>query len=1067
MVALVALAAPASAQTSPATLKYAVAADQLAATPAESKTVAMEGWQQPLAAWAGLENPETGQASRSDVTVWVARSGAHLALAVTNPSTTENAMVAVTLKLKRGAWRIEFAAGSADGTVRAWKAGGAFLAETGTITKTIFVKAGETLFVRAIETLAEADAACRAAQLALPGKLTTTRGRIGEAQELCGRAKPDKVIERVHEALSDIELLKGVPIARLRIALSEVSAAVLNLRVQAKVEGTATKVLLVNGASRTLPGGRFRVGTAAKTFEKVAPKAVASALVPGVGETLAQYTLGGGTAWLAARVGPGTELPLVLAKQLASAQPVSVAPVILPSTPTPAPPKPTPTPIPTKPAPIKPVPIKPAATAKRPMPPLTKSTPRITTITSMIKVTYPATRIVDTTDSYHGVSVADPYRWLEDANSDETAAWVAAQNAVTGDVLKALPARAGLQKRLTELWNYERYGIPSHHGSRYFFAKNDGLQNQAVQYVADSLDDEPRVLVDPNTLSSDGTVALGGMSVSDDGNLLAYSIARSGSDWQEWHVRDVATGKDLDDKIEWSKFSGASWLKDGSGFYYSRYAAPETGTALQGANYNHKLYFHKLGTPQSADTLVYERPDHPDWNLGGGVSEDGKWLMIYASKGTERRNYIFLKDLTQADAPVQELLVAGDASYSVVDNDGPVFYLITDKDAPLKKLIAVDSRNPSPSAWRTILPETKDTLQSASLFGDKLIVSYLKDARSQVRLHRLATGELIREVALPGIGTASGFGGKREDGETFFAFSSYTSPSTIYRYVIEDGVSTVFKSPKVAFESKLYETKQVFATSKDGTKVPMFLTYKKGLELSGNNPVYLYGYGGFNIPLTPGFSVAMLPWLEQGGVYAVANLRGGGEYGKEWYEAGTKLRKQHVFDDFIGCAEWLIAQKYTRPEKLAIAGGSNGGLLVGACMTQRPELFGAALPAVGVLDMLRFDQFTIGWAWKSDYGDPANADDFKALLAYSPYHNLRPGTRYPATLVTTSDHDDRVVPAHSFKFAARLQAAQSPSGPPTLIRIETKAGHGAGKPTTKIIEEQADVFAFVMRVLGM
>ncbi|MBB6053163.1 prolyl oligopeptidase [Armatimonas rosea] len=958
--------------------------------------------------------------------------------------------MAVSLKLKRGAWRLEFAAGSPDGPVRAWKAGGVFFGQPGIVTKTIFVKAGETLFVRAIETLAEADTACRAAQEALPGKLVAPRTRIGEAQEFCSRGKPERVVEKVHEALSDIDTLPGIPVARLRAALSEVSAAVLNLRLQAKVEGDTTKLLLVNGESRALPGGRFLVGGKLKPFATIGPKLTASAVVPGTGEAFAQYSIGGGMATLSARVGPGTPLPLVLGPPTGIALPATPAPVRS------APPivKPTPTPSPTKRTPPTPVRTTPPA-------------PRPSSINPMTKVTYPTSRTVEVVDTYHGTPVADPYRWLEDANSAETVAWITAQNDTAGAILKSLPAREGLQKRLTALWNYERFGLPSHHGSRYFYSRNDGLQNQAVQYVAESLDAEPRVLLDPNMLSTDGTVALAGMSVSEDGNLLAYSIARSGSDWQEWHVRDVTTGKDLADKIEWSKFSGASWLKDGSGFFYSRYAAPDAGTALQGANYNHKVYLHKLGTPQSADTLVYERPDHPDWNLGAMVTDDGRWLVLVANKGTERRNYLFLKDLTQPSAPVQDFLAAGDAAYSPVGNDGSVFYLVTDRDAPLKRLVAVDSSNPAPSAWRTVLPESKETLQGASLFGSTVLATYLKDARSVVRLHNLSTGELIREVALPGIGTAVGFDGKREDTETFFAFSSYTSPTTLYRYDLTEGVSTVFKAPKVAFDPRQFETKQVFTTSKDGTKVPMFLTYKKGLELNGNNPVYLYAYGGFNISLTPGFSVAALTWMEQGGVYAVANLRGGGEYGKEWYEAGTKLRKQNVFDDFIGCAEWLIAQKYTRPEKLAIAGGSNGGLLVGACMTQRPDLFGVALPAVGVLDMLRFDKFTIGWAWKSDYGDPANADEFKALLAYSPYHNLKPGTRYPATLITTSDHDDRVVPAHSYKFAARLQAAQDPNGPPTLIRIETKAGHGAGKPTSKIIEEQADIFAFVMRALGM
>jgi len=1023
----------ARSQEATAQRTFSVTADQLEAPGVAPPELA--GWQQPLAAWAGLDNPSTGQASDPKALVWVSRSAAHLGVAISNPSPDQNALVDVTLRLKPGVWRLELAASEESGTVRAWRAGGKLLAQTGSITKKIFVRAGETLFVRAVDTLAEAEAVSQAAQAAEPTKFVVVRAKLKEVQALAAQGKTDRVLEKVHDALALLDGVPGPSASRLRAALSEISAATLNVRIQARVEGEKVKLLLVNDSLRTLAAVQFQWGPKIQVLRGVAPKQVPTVTLP-LGKMtygLVQYRLGAGTATLTTRVGPGTELPLVFG----SPAPLPVAPN---GKPTPKPTRPAPTPTPT------PAPRTKPNTTKFP-----------------IVMNYPTTRTVEQTDTYHGTTVPDPYRWLEDPNAAETQAWVEAQNTLTSGYLKTLASRETLQKRLTELWNYERYGIPSRHGSRYVYSRNDGLQNQAVYYVADSLDAEPRVLIDPNTLSKDGTVALGGMSFSEDGSLLAYALSSSGSDWQEWHVRDVATGQDRSDLIKWAKFTRAEWTHDGLGFYYSRYVEPKEGEAFQGANRNHQLYYHRLGTPQSADTLVYERPDHPEWNLGAQVTDDGKWLVIYATQGTERRNRLFYKDLTQPDSAVRPLLAAGDASYSVIGNDGSVFYLLTDKEAPLKKVVAYDSQK---GELRTVVEASQDTLQGASLFGEKLLLTYLKSARTQVRLFDLQ-GNLIREVALPGIGTASGFGGRRSETETFFAFSSYTTPTSIYRYDLEEGVSTLFKAPKVAFDPRQYETKQVFATSKDGTKVPMFLTYRKGLVLDGKNPVLLYGYGGFNIPLTPGFSVSSLVWMEQGGIYAVANLRGGGEFGKDWYEAGTKLRKQNVFDDFIGCAEWLIKEKYTQPAKLAIMGGSNGGLLVGACMTQRPELFAAALPAVGVLDMLRFDKFTIGWAWKSDYGDPANEADFKALLAYSPYHNLKPGTRYPATLVTTSDHDDRVVPAHSFKFAARLQASQAPAGPPTLIRIETKAGHGAGKPTAKIIEEQADVYAFLIKALGM
>ncbi|MFC3107313.1 prolyl oligopeptidase family protein [Undibacterium arcticum] len=678
---------------------------------------------------------------------------------------------------------------------------------------------------------------------------------------------------------------------------------------------------------------------------------------------------------------------------------------------------------------------------------------------------YPISKRVAQTDDYHGVKVADPYRWLEDGNSDDTKAWIAAQSKFTQDFLGQIPARDAIRKRLTTLWNYERFGVPFKEGGRYFYSRNDGLQNQAVLYTAQYLNGTPRVLLDPNTLSTDGTVALAGTKVSPNGKYLAYGTAASGSDWNEWRVRDIDTGKDTTDHLQWVKFSDASWLRDSSGFFYSRYDAPQESTKLADVNYFQKLYFHKIGTPQQDDVLIYDRPDHKEWGFGGQVTDDGRYLIINISQGTERKNRVYYKDLSVKNAPVLALLDDFDASYAFIDNDGSLFLFRTDRNAAKGSIIALDIRQQTQAHWRTIVPEALETLQSANVIDHKLVIDYLKDARSQVKVFAL-NGKLLREIALPGIGSASGFGGKRSDKETFYSFTGYTTPSTIYRYDVRSGRSSIVRQPKVDFDPNGFETRQVFFTSKDGTKVPMFVVSKKGIQLDGSNPTYLYGYGGFNISLTPGFSVANLAWMEMGGVYAVPNLRGGGEYGKAWHEAGTKLHKQNVFDDFIGAAEWLIANKYTSPQKLAIGGGSNGGLLVGATMVQRPDLFAAAIPAVGVMDMLRFHKFTIGWGWTPDYGSSDNADEFKALYAYSPLHNLKPGICYPATMVTTADHDDRVVPAHSFKFAATEQAAQA--GPaPVLIRIDIKAGHGAGKPTSKQIEEVADRWGFLTKELNM
>jgi prolyl oligopeptidase len=679
-------------------------------------------------------------------------------------------------------------------------------------------------------------------------------------------------------------------------------------------------------------------------------------------------------------------------------------------------------------------------------------------------LSYPKLKTVEQVDDYHGVKVADPYRWLEDTDSADTHAWVEAENKVTFGYLEQIPYRKAIRDRMMTLWNFERFTVPQQQGGRYFYQHNNGLQNQNVLLVAEALNAEPRQLLDPNTLSSDGTVALGGEAITDDGKLMAYGTAASGSDWQEWHVRDVDTGKDLPDLIKWVKFSGASWSKDGKGFYYSRYDEPK-GTALRDANYFQKLYYHKLGTAQSEDKLIYERPDNKELGFGGSVTNDGHYLVIFVWQGTSPKNRLYYKDLTKPDSAVVKLLDDFDAEYRFIDNDGPVFWIRTDLDAPRGKLIAIDTRHPERANWKTVVEQGADKLEDVNVVDNLFLIGYLKDAKTAVRVHDLR-GKFLRNADLPGIGTAAGFGGKRKDKETFYSFTSFISPTTIYRYDPATGKSSIFKQPKVDFDATKYETKQVFYNSKDGTRIPMFLTYKRGLKLDGQNPTLLYAYGGFDISLTPGFSIPTVVWLEMGGIYAQPNLRGGGEYGEDWHLAGTKARKQNVFDDFIAAAEWLIANKYTSTPKLAIRGGSNGGLLIGAMLTQRPDLFGATLPLVGVMDMLRFQKFTIGWAWTSDYGSSDNADDFKALYAYSPLHNLKPGTKYPPTLIATADHDDRVVPGHSFKFAATMQADQAGTAP-VLIRIETKAGHGAGKPISKIIDQTADEWSFVAYNLGM
>ena len=673
---------------------------------------------------------------------------------------------------------------------------------------------------------------------------------------------------------------------------------------------------------------------------------------------------------------------------------------------------------------------------------------------------YPTTRRDESVvDDYHGTRIADPYRWLEDPNSGETQAWISAQNEVTSAYLDALPGRDTFAARLTALWDYPKRSLPWRVGPRWFQSRNTGLQSQAVLYWADSAeaaDDEWHELLDPNTLSADGTVALGPIAVSEDGRYLAYALAEAGSDWHVWRVREVATATDLDDRLEWSKFSGASWTHDGQGFFYAAYDPPEPGQELVAANRNQKLYYHRLGTPQSEDALVYARPDQPDWGFGGQVTDDGAYLIIGVWEGTQPVNAVFYRDLRLADAPVVELLGAWDGQWSFVDNEGGRLWFQTTAGAPRGQLLEIDLDRPTER--RVLVAEGPDNLEGVSRVGDRFFLHYLRDAHTHIACAAL-DGTTLAPVELPGLGTAGGFGGRREDTVTYYAYTSYTTPGTHYRLDLASGQATPIWAPALDFDPSEYDTVQVFYASADGTRIPLFITGRRDVLGAGPAPTYLYGYGGFNISLTPGFALSMVPWLEQGGLYAVANLRGGGEYGQAWHDAGRRANKQNVFDDFIAAAEYLQAEGYTTPAQTTIAGGSNGGLLVGACLTQRPELYGCALPAVGVLDMLRFHLWTIGWAWASDYGRSDVPEEFAWLVAYSPLHRLTPGTAYPPTLVITSDHDDRVAPAHSFKFAAALQAAQAGAAP-TLIRIETRAGHGAGKPTAKVIAEAADRLAF-------
>lgn len=688
----------------------------------------------------------------------------------------------------------------------------------------------------------------------------------------------------------------------------------------------------------------------------------------------------------------------------------------------------------------------------------------------MSKLNYPDTPLSLQVDNYHGIEVPDPYRWLEDVDSEATRDWIETQNQLTFSYLEGLRGRDAIRRRLAGLWDYPRASAPGKRGGRYFQFRNTGLQNQDVLHTLPTLGAQPRILLDPNQLSEDGTVALNTWAVSKDGRFLAYATSASGSDWVTWRVREVESGQDLPDTVEWSKFSGASWLPDQSGFYYSRYDAPEEGQAYEAANYNQKLYFHRLGTPQSADQLVYARPDQPEWGFDAQVSDDGRYLVMHVSQGTDVRNRFFYQELANG-GPVVELIPELEASYGFLGNDGPLFFFFTNLDAPRARVIAIDTRDPRRANWRTLIPEARDTLEYVKMVNNQFVTIYLHDAHHRLQRFDLE-GLPLGEIPLPGIGSIVptnnelNLSGERQDQELFFGFHSFIHPPSAYRYDFTTDRVELLEKPSIDFDFSPYQTSQVFATSQDGTRIPMFLVHRKDLQMDGNQPTLLYGYGGFNISLTPTFMISRLVWLEMGGVLAVANLRGGGEYGEEWHQAGSLANRQNVFDDMIACAEHLISTGYTQAARLAIEGRSNGGLLVGACLTQRPDLFGAALPAVGVMDMLRFHKFTIGWAWVSDYGSSEHPDQFQVLYRYSPLHNIQPGMHYPATLITTADHDDRVVPGHSFKFAAALQAAQAGDAP-ILIRIQTKAGHGLGKPTAILIEEQSDILAFLAYALAV
>jgi prolyl oligopeptidase len=688
----------------------------------------------------------------------------------------------------------------------------------------------------------------------------------------------------------------------------------------------------------------------------------------------------------------------------------------------------------------------------------------IVTLAGAAPLQYPAAPQGDVTDTYFGTTVPDPYRWMENIDSPQTRAWVQAEAALTNRYFSQIPQRARILAELKRTANYERFSVPYHERDQYFYTYNSGLQNQSVLYTMNGAHGTARVLINPNTLSTDGTVALGPSAVTLDGKLIAYSTQSAGSDWQTWHVRDVVSGKDLSDTLQWSKFSNASWRKDDSGFYYDRYDAPAPGQTYKAALYGQKVYFHRLGTPESADTLIYQDPRHKDYFFDASVTEDGRYVVLTQSGGRTYNTRLYYEDLRSPNPRFQPLLVKNDAQWQFVDNDGPVFFIETDKDAPNHKIVALNVEQGG--APRTLVPEWSSAVDSVNTAGRSIFVLYLKDAHTAVRQYTYA-GRLVREVSLPGIGTATGFSGEPGDHSTYYSFSGYTTPPRTYAFDISSGTSSIYRAARVSFDNSQYVTDEVFYRSKDGTRVPMMIAHRKGLRLDGTNPTILYAYGGFDIPISPAFSPNIATWLKMGGVYAVANIRGGSEYGEAWHHAGMLTHKQRVFDDFIAAAQYLIAQKYTSTPKLGISGASNGGLLIGAAETQRPDLFGAALPSVGVMDMLRFQDFTIGNSWISEYGcSTCNAAQFKALYAYSPYHNIKPGVKYPPTLISTADHDDRVFPAHSFKFAARMQHDQAGDAP-VLLRVDSRSGHGGGKPITKVLDDYADAYAFLLRNLHL
>ncbi len=690
----------------------------------------------------------------------------------------------------------------------------------------------------------------------------------------------------------------------------------------------------------------------------------------------------------------------------------------------------------------------------------------VAALIAMDTLDYPKTKTVDVADVFHGVRVADPYRWLEQpASTPEVNQWIAAQNQLTFGFLDRVPHRDALLAELRRRADFEKFSVPLLRGGRLLYQRNDGLQNQSVLYVADSLDGEGRVLLDPNSWSSDGTVALVGLDLSRDGKTLLFAKSRAGSDWTEWRAMDVDSGKEKPDTVKWSKFGVGGLDREAKGFYYLRYPEPKAGEAFVSENKDPEVRYHEFGTPQSEDRLVFSKPDTPEWLVWPSLDAERETLWITIGEPGSVNNRLTMLDLTEPGAKPVALFTENDADYTPVHREGKKVWVATTKDAPRGRVVVVDVDRPQPEHWETVVPEGEDALQGVSFVGGRLFAQYLRDARSAVVTFS-PSGEPLGEVALPGPGTASGFGGEEGDAVTFFSYTDLATPSTVYRFDIEDDRVSVYRAPKLPFDATGYETKQAFVTSKDGTRVPVFLVHRKGLKLDGTNPTLLYGYGGFGAAMQPWFSSSRTAWMDNGGVWALACIRGGSEYGKAWHEAAIKTKRQNAYDDFIACAEWLIAQGYTSPGRLAIQGGSNGGLLVGACMTQRPDLFAVAIPEVGVMDMLRFNQFTIGRAWEGDYGSPQNEDEFRFLYRISPYHALRDGVRYPATLVTTADTDDRVVPAHSFKFAARLQAAQAKDGPPVLIRIETSAGHGAGKPLSKQLEEVRDVYAFTLNAMG-